>query len=182
MSKLTNFIDWVVENIDYPCHFTRRERDHTWVIYSISGIQGVDANMYVDFAEVHKMPGVWTREYDTEDGEFTELGTSNPKRIISCVSAATSDFMAKNQPLALGIHHISMNKEKDFFSKRPNKRARINYPYLSAIPGYSIKLYNRMVSYDRSSYSVVYKLGKIDPVKVAQFLEPLQPIEEVFMR
>ena len=182
MSRIKNFVDWVIESLDYSCNFTRRERDNTRVKYSISGIQGVDVEMYVDFTEVHKMPGVWTREYDTVDGEFTQLGTGNPKKIISCISAATKDFMEKNQPLALGIHHISMDNEKDFFSTSPNKRARINYPYLSSIPGYAVKVYNRMVSYDRSSYSVIYKPGKIDPLKVAQLLEPLQPIQQVFMR
>ena len=134
---------------------------------------------YVSFVKAHSFEGVWLREYDTASGELEQINSGKPREIIGCVTAITRDFISRLSPTAILILHIPMDNEHGE-SDYPNKRARINYSYLSRIEGYSIRTFNVFKHDQPYTITVMSAGGSQNNVdKLLKMIEPDHRTKEV---
>lgn len=177
--KTLTFKQWVVEDLQTTDHdFIVSYRSPTEFLYhgEVFGI----GKFYVAFGEMARMPGVWSREYDSESGVFDELNSTSPRKILRAITDVTINFISEITPDALVIHHIPMDNEmKKGYVDTPNKRARANKPYLSSIQGYTLKQYNKLTNFDRATFSVLYRQGTVDPIEAVKIIEPFHKVKEV---
>lgn len=161
------------EEFNQPKEGTCEFHHHRTTAYAETyTVDMVGKPFYVSFVKSASFVGVWLREYDTASGELEQLNSGKPKEIISCVTAITKDFIERFNPNNVLILHIPMDNEQGD-SPYPNKRARINYRYLSQIGGYSIRMFNIFKHNYIYTVTVMSKAG--NTAKVEPMVDMLEP-------
>lgn len=85
-----------------------------------------DREIICEFKNCDK--GIWERVYSV-NGRFNVL-INNPFKVVSTITEITMDFIRKENPEAIVIIHIPIDGEI-IKGREKNKRARINYKFLS---------------------------------------------------
>lgn len=94
---------------------------------------------------------IWEREYNI-NGRY-DLQVNNPYKIVSTVTDITINFINLVKPDAILIKHLPMDVENVKDGKK-NKRATINYQYLSKRLPKEYKLHYE--NEGRKTYCVIY--------------------------
>lgn len=95
---------------------------------------------------------VWERDY-SEDYNHREQININPYKIISTITNITIDFINSHKPKFIIINHLPMIGEK-LLKNDKNKRAKVNYNFLSKnLPiNYKLYYYNK----GNNTYCIIY--------------------------
>ena len=157
----------IFEAFDLPDKVIYNKKELKNLIIYKTSIKGIE--FLISF--YNKDIGVYERVYNTTQSTYFETFNNLAKQIISIISYITNEFIKEYNPKVLEISHIS-SKKKDkngvihSIEDREdilNKRARLNYYYLSQIDlikngTYKIEYFPGFYSTDCFIYKPIYRL------------------------